>query len=169
MKWHRSPSALLVFYHFQTRIQILLSLNTEESFVFSDAKSKTRGSAAQNFWNLILEATFSVALLQIVSFVVCHEMRAACSHRTCAFTAVFVGGFAHNGECAAAHASRFLMDKNRSSYKKTTWEAEQMGELQRESVSYEQANGIKKRQTNCVMQVSAMVHFLLFASLQRSR
>ena len=53
-------------------------------------------------------STFSVALLQIGRFVVCRETRAACSHRICAFTAVFDGGFVYNGERAAAH---ILSDK----------------------------------------------------------
>ena len=38
-----------MFYRFQTRIQGLLDANTEESFVFADAKPKRRRSAAEIF------------------------------------------------------------------------------------------------------------------------
>ena len=49
LKRHRSPSASVVFYRLQTRIKDLLDANTEESFVFADAKPKRRRSAAKSF------------------------------------------------------------------------------------------------------------------------
>ena len=86
-----------MFYCFQPGIQNLLDTNNEGNFVFTDGKPKRRAKHCKNRWNLILEATFSVALLQIIRCVVCHETRAACSNETCDLTAVFDGGFAYNG------------------------------------------------------------------------